>query len=119
MPDSGGDSSNLANLQRQSQRMPKNAEAVLSFLSEGEESWIVTGWKEKTPDATGEVSTHSVATQARPTFSRSDLGAGVINKIVQIGIIIKSDPFQTPNFGGIFGGMPKISLIYIAVITIY
>ena len=31
----------------------------------------------ETPDATGKVCAQSGSTQARPTFSRSDLGAGV------------------------------------------
>ena len=52
-------------------------EAVLALTRFGnKETWLFNGWKknEKT-DATGEVSTHSDATQANPTFSREDLGA--------------------------------------------
>ncbi len=36
------------------------------------------------PDATGEVSTQSGATQTEPTFSRLDLGAGLFNYITQL-----------------------------------
>ena len=52
-------------------------EAVLALTRFGEkETWLFNGWKkdEKT-GADGEVSTHSDATQANPTFSREDLGA--------------------------------------------
>ncbi|GFE61920.1 JAB domain-containing protein [Geobacter sp. AOG2] len=52
-------------------------EAVLSLEEHGQQkTWLLTGWKIGEPDASGEVSTQSGATQARPTFSRSDLGAG-------------------------------------------
>ena len=52
-------------------------EAVLALTRFGnKEAWLFNGWKkdEKT-GADGEVSTHSDATQANPTFSREDLGA--------------------------------------------
>ncbi|GHU19356.1 hypothetical protein FACS1894163_12130 [Spirochaetia bacterium] len=52
-------------------------EAVLSLDLHGtNQTWLLTGWKENAPDADGEVSTQSDATQTEPTFSRSDLGAG-------------------------------------------
>ncbi len=41
----------------------------------------MTGWAKQKPDAPGEVSTHSGATQTRPTFSRSDLVAGLVNNL--------------------------------------
>ena len=52
-------------------------EVVLALTRFGDkETWLFNGWKkdEKT-GADGEVSTHSDATQANPTFSREDLGA--------------------------------------------
>lgn len=52
-------------------------EVLLGLTRFGEkETWLFNGWKkdEKT-GADGEVSTHSDATQANPTFSREDLGA--------------------------------------------
>lgn len=52
-------------------------EVVLALTRFGnKETWLFNGWKkdEKT-GADGEVSTHSDATQANPTFSREDLGA--------------------------------------------
>jgi hypothetical protein len=36
------------------------------------------------PDANGEVGTQSVATQPEPTFSRQELGAGLLNNIPQL-----------------------------------
>lgn len=57
-------------------------EAVLSLDMNGkDETWLLTGWKINRPDAIGEVSTQSDATQTGPTFSRSDLGAGYSNVI--------------------------------------
>jgi BirA family biotin operon repressor/biotin-[acetyl-CoA-carboxylase] ligase len=52
-------------------------EAVLSLDMDGnKKTWLLTGWEKDVPDATGEVSTQSGATQISPTFSRTDLGAG-------------------------------------------
>ena len=52
-------------------------EAVLSLDEHGEKkTWLLTGWKIKEPDVSGEVGTQSGTTQTGPTFSRSDLGAG-------------------------------------------
>ena len=52
-------------------------EAVLALTRFGEkETWLFNGWrKDEKTGADGEVSTHSDATQANPTFSREDLGA--------------------------------------------
>ena len=52
-------------------------EAVLSLDMNGNnKTWLLTGWEKNIPDAIGEVSTQSGATQTSPTFSRADLGAG-------------------------------------------
>ncbi|GHV79132.1 hypothetical protein AGMMS49944_09230 [Spirochaetia bacterium] len=62
-------------------------EAVLSLDFQGNtQTWLLTGWKENAPDVTGEVCTQSGTTQIRPTFSRSDLGAGtskILNELMQ------------------------------------
>lgn len=52
-------------------------EVLLGLTRFGEkETWLFNGWKkEEKTGANGEVSTHSDATQANPTFSREDLGA--------------------------------------------
>lgn len=53
-------------------------EAILSLDENGEKkSWLLTGWEINKPDAFGEFSTKSEATQTEPTFSRLDLGAGL------------------------------------------
>lgn len=63
-------------------------EAVLSLDTNGkDETWLLTGWKINQPDAIGEVSTQSDATQTGPTFSRSDLGAGYNNVITDRGSV--------------------------------
>ena len=60
-------------------------EAILSLDENGnKKTWLLTGWKINMPDATGEVSTQSGATQTEPTFSRLDLGAGLSNYITQL-----------------------------------
>jgi hypothetical protein len=52
-------------------------EAVLSLDEHGKQkTWLLTGWKKKEPDATGEVGARSGATQNGPTFSRADMVAG-------------------------------------------
>lgn len=52
--------------------------AVLSLDEHGNrKTWLLTGWEEGKPDASGEVGTHSDATQGGTTFSRSTLGAGL------------------------------------------
>jgi isoleucyl-tRNA synthetase len=59
-------------------------EAVLSKSRFGErETWLLTGWKINKPDASGEVSTQSGATQLNPTFSRDKLGAGLLSAKIQ------------------------------------
>ncbi len=66
-------------------------EAALSLDMDGRnETWLLTGWKINQPDAIGEVSTHSDATQTGPTFSRSDLGAGY-NNIISDSNSVNSD----------------------------
>ena len=60
-------------------------EAVLALTEYGQQkSWLLSGWKVDKPDANGEVGTQSAATQPEPTFSRQELGAGLINNISQI-----------------------------------
>lgn len=55
-------------------------QAVLSLDMNGtDRTWLLTGWKDNAPDAISEVSTQSDATHDRPTFSRSDMGAGLRN----------------------------------------
>ncbi len=57
-------------------------EAILSLDEHGKKkSWLLTGWEIDKPDAIGEVSAHSDATQFKPTFSRQELGAGLYNII--------------------------------------
>jgi hypothetical protein len=57
-------------------------EAILSLDMNGEsKTWLLTGWETGAADAISEVSTQSDATQTRPTFSRSSLGATVIGII--------------------------------------
>jgi hypothetical protein len=52
--------------------------AVLSLDEHGKQkTWLLTGWEEGEPDASGEVGTQSTATQGTPTFSRDALGAGL------------------------------------------
>ena len=59
-------------------------EAVLALTEYGQQkSWLLSGWKVDKPDANGEVGTQSAATQPEPTFSRQELGAGLINNITQ------------------------------------
>ena len=61
-------------------------EAVLALTEFGKrKSWLLSGWKNNTPDAVGEVGTQSDATQLKPTFSRQELGAGLKNIISQSG----------------------------------
>ncbi|MDR1190693.1 MAG: hypothetical protein LBK60_03380, partial [Verrucomicrobiales bacterium] len=56
--------------------------AVLSLDEHGKQkTWLLTGWEEGRPDATGEVSAQTEATQPTPTFSRDRLGAG-LNDII-------------------------------------
>ncbi len=53
-------------------------EAVLSLDENGNrKTWLLTGWHQNRPDASGEVGAQSGATHTRPTFSRSDMGAGL------------------------------------------
>lgn len=53
-------------------------EAVLSLDENGKsKTWLLTGCIQDRPDAIGEVGTQSNATHNRPTFSRSDMGAGL------------------------------------------
>ena len=53
-------------------------EAILSLDENGnKKSWLLTGWEINKPDAFGQFSTKSEATQNAPTFSRRDLGAGL------------------------------------------
>lgn len=48
------------------------------------ETWLFNGWrKDEKTGADGEVSTHSDATQANPTFSREDLGAVLSDANIQ------------------------------------
>ena len=74
-----------------------NIEAVLSLDKHGQQkTWLLSGWVIGEPDASSEVSTHSGATQERPTFSRSDLGAGSTNSILyQSKINVKRGFFRT------------------------
>ena len=59
-------------------------EAVLALTEYGQQkSWLLSGWKVDKPDANGEVGTQSAATQLEPTFSRQELGAGLLNNIPQ------------------------------------
>ena len=60
-------------------------EAVLALTRFGnKETWLFNGWrKDEKTDADGEVSTHSDATQANPTFSREDLGAVLSDAKIQ------------------------------------
>ena len=59
-------------------------EAVLALTEYGnQKSWLLSGWEVEQPDANGEVSTQSAATQSEPTFSRQELGAGLKGNIPQ------------------------------------
>ncbi len=59
-------------------------EAVLSLEEHGnKKTWLLTGWEINKPDAPGQVSTDSGATQGAPTFSRRALGAGLQYNIQQ------------------------------------
>ena len=60
-------------------------EAVLALTRFGDkETWLFNGWKkDEGTGADGEVSTHSDATQANPTFSREDLGAVLSDAKIQ------------------------------------
>ncbi len=60
-------------------------EVVLGLTRYGnKETWLFNGWrKEEKTGADGEVSTHSDATQANPTFSREDLGAVLSDAKIQ------------------------------------
>jgi hypothetical protein len=74
-----GDVSRTSDIQRTITLDSKGYEAVLSLDRNGNTlTWHLTGWKINEPDAAGEVSTQSGATQNEPTFSRSDLGAGTL-----------------------------------------
>ncbi len=74
-------------------------EAVLSLDEHGEKkSWLLTGWEIGVPDAIGEVSTHSDATQPKPTFSRQELGAGLENIISQETSDVKPDSENNLRF---------------------
>jgi hypothetical protein len=54
-------------------------EAVLSLDMDGKnKTWLLTGWEKNEPDAIGEVSAQTDATQNSPIFSRANLGAGLI-----------------------------------------
>jgi hypothetical protein len=69
-----------------------NYEAVLSLDEHGnKKTWLLTGWAKEKPDATGEVSAQSGATQARPTFSRSDLVAGFGNSLKPFDDLVKKN----------------------------
>ena len=48
-----------------------------------QKNWLLSGWEVEQPDANGEVSTQSAATQSEPTFSRQELGAGLKGNIPQ------------------------------------
>ena len=59
-------------------------EAVWALTEYGQQkSWLLNGWKVGKPDTNGEVGTQSAATQPEPTFSRQELGAGLLNNIQQ------------------------------------
>ena len=59
-------------------------EAVLALIEYGQQkSWLLSGWKVGKPDTNGKVGTQSAATQPEPTFSRQELGAGLLNNIPQ------------------------------------
>jgi hypothetical protein len=84
-------------------------EAILSLDRHGDVyTWLLTGWKTGTPDATGEVSTHSGATHADPTFSRADMGASVDRILNELAEESKRDENiyhqRTNSFGGVTRG---------------
>ncbi|HGA3067777.1 TPA: hypothetical protein ACIR5Q_000047 [Klebsiella pneumoniae] len=65
--------------------------AVLSLDENGKrKTWLLTGWENDRPDAKGEVGTQSHATQLPPTFSRDELGAGLVQMLGD-----KSGDFKT------------------------
>ena len=71
-------------------------EAVLALSEYGKQkSWLLSGWKTNTPDASGEVGTQSTATQPEPTFSRQELGAGINN----ISHKLENASGETDNYG--------------------
>jgi hypothetical protein len=58
-------------------------EAVLSLDMNGKkQTWLLTGWEKDVPDAIGEVSAQSDATQNSPIFSRADLGAVTFDNLL-------------------------------------
>jgi hypothetical protein len=66
--------------------------AVLSLDEHGKQkTWLLTGWEEGKPDARGEVSAQSTATQSTPTFSRDELGAGFNSIVGEFGEDANSD----------------------------
>ncbi|MFZ9958971.1 MAG: hypothetical protein ACO3GP_01165 [Candidatus Limnocylindrus sp.] len=65
-------------------------EAVLSLDENGEsKTWLLRGWEIGRPDSQGKVGANPRDTQTGPTFSRSDLGAG-IQKLLQSQSAVKS-----------------------------
>ncbi|MDR0645816.1 MAG: hypothetical protein LBG46_02215 [Elusimicrobiota bacterium] len=87
-------------------------DAVLSLDENGQrKTWLLTGFEinNKTAGEKGEVSTPSDSTQIKPTFSRQDLVAAVINNIAQKGEKSKglfkraADITQTEAFKKWFG----------------
>ena len=60
-------------------------EAVLALTEYNKQkSWLLTGWKTNEPDEISEVSTQSDPTQLKPTFSRQELGAGLVSILSQL-----------------------------------
>ncbi|GMO48617.1 MAG: hypothetical protein Ta2B_30320 [Termitinemataceae bacterium] len=78
----------------------KGYEAVLSLDENGKnKTWLLTGWQKNVPDAIGEVSTQSEATQKSPTFSRANLGAGTPS--------LSTQSTEKSSGGDNFGGATK------------
>lgn len=80
-----GDVSRFAETKKTVTLSHNGYEAILSLDEHGKKkTWLLTGWQKNMPDATGEVSTQSGATQTAPTFSRRDLGAGLSHYITNL-----------------------------------
>lgn len=74
--------------------------AILSLDEHGKrKTWLLTGWEEGKPDARGEVSTHTAATQPGPTFSRTELGAGFLDTIATGGGPVKGPLYSRAQTG--------------------
>lgn len=93
-------------------------EAVLSLDENGKsKTWLLTGWAQNRPDAVGEVGTQSDATHNRPTFSRSDMGAGLKVIVEQYNRLVNEGGADGESYRLVRKGEPESPTDYAPPVT--